>query len=94
MDCYFLFSELKVGVSSEFLVEISMQFENSSLLNFFGCHLTIAIPVDNIVQQVIYVFDLGNSGDKNHNFTMGKHGNVGDRKRNFLLFGYEHVLLL
>ncbi len=50
MNYYFLFSELKVGVGSKFLVKISVQFEDSSLLNFFGCHLTIAIPVDNIIQ--------------------------------------------
>ena len=90
----FLFSELEIGVCSIFLIQVSMNFKDSSTLYFIFSGNTIRVLVLDVVKDVVKVLHLINGAHKNHDFRAFNELEISNHQGNSLFLRHQNILLL
>jgi hypothetical protein len=63
---YLFLPKTKISIRPELLIQIAMNLKHPPLLNLLLRHLSITVPVHNIVQHIIQILNLRNRRHKYH----------------------------
>lgn len=84
---YLLFPEIQISTGPQLLIQIAMNLKDTPLLNLFLRHLTITVPVHDIVEHVVQILHFRNRRHEYHYLGVGQDADVRQHERQLLLFG-------